>query len=233
MNVVDYVILGILGVSLLFGLYRGFVSSVLNTGGCLLSFGLSFVLYPRVVEWISGNADIQRWLLNFTDAASRVGDLEVSVQNAGSLTAQTITDVVAKVNLPEPLSSLLRENLAQHVYGASASISSYVSQTILGAFMNILSFLVCFAVLYLLLSLAGGVLRAVFRFPVLKQLDALAGGVFGLLRGAVICFALFALLPLVQTVVQVEPVNELVQQSQLAAIFKNGALLKAILIGRL
>ena len=233
MNVVDYVILGILGVSLLFGLYRGFVSSVLNTGGCLLSFGLSFVLYPRVVEWISGNADIQRWLLNFTDAASRVGDLEVSVQNAGSLTAQTITDVVAKVNLPEPLSSLLRENLAQHVYGASASISSYVSQTILGAFMNILSFLVCFAVLYLLLSLAGGVLRAVFRFPVLKQLDALAGGVFGLLRGAVICFALFALLPMVQTVVQVEPVNELVQQSQLAAIFNNGALLKAILNGRL
>ena len=233
MNVVDYVILGILGVSLLFGLYRGFVSSVLNTGGCLLSFGLSFVLYPRVVEWISGNADIQRWLLNFTDAASRVGDLEVSVQNAGSLTAQTITDVVAKVNLPEPLSSLLRENLAQHVYGASASISSYVSQTILGAFMNILSFLVCFAVLYLLLSLAGGVLRAVFRFPVLKQLDALAGGVFGLLRGAVICFALFALRPLVQTVVQVEPVNELVQQSQLAAIFNNGALLKAILNGRL
>ena len=233
MNVVDYVILGILGVSLLFGLCRGFVSSVLNTGGCLLSFGLSFVLYPRVVEWISGNADIQRWLLNFTDAASRVGDLEVSVQNAGSLTAQTITDVVAKVNLPEPLSSLLRENLAQHVYGASASISSYVSQTILGAFMNILSFLVCFAVLYLLLSLAGGVLRAVFRFPVLKQLDALAGGVFGLLRGAVICFALFALLPLVQTVVQVEPVNELVQQSQLAAIFNNGALLKAILNGRL
>ena len=231
MNIVDWVILGVVGVSTLFGLYRGFMSSVLNTGGCLLSFGLSFVLYPRVVEWISGNADIQRWLLNFTDAASRVGDLEVSVQNAGSLTAQTITDVVAKVNLPEPLSSLLRENLAQHVYGASASISSYVSQTILGAFMNILSFLVCFAVLYLLLSLAGGVLRAVFRFPVLKQLDALAGGVFGLLRGAVICFALFALLPLVQTVVQVEPVNELVQQSQLAAIFNNGALLKAILNG--
>ena len=44
MNVVDYVILGILGVSLLFGLYRGFVSSVLNTGGCLLSFGLSLAL---------------------------------------------------------------------------------------------------------------------------------------------------------------------------------------------
>ena len=233
MNVVDYVILGILGVSLLFGLYRGFVSSVLNTGGCLISFGLSFVLYPRVVEWVSGNAEIQRWLLNFTDATSRVGDLEVSVQNAGSLTAQTIADVVSKVNLPEPLSTLLRDNLTRHVYGASATISSYVSQTILGAFMNILSFLVCFAVLYLALSILGGVLRAVFRFPVLKQLDALAGGIFGLLRGALICYALFALIPLVQTVVQMEPVNELIAQSQLAGIFNNGAMITAILNRRL
>ena len=34
MNIVDYVILGIVGISILFGLYRGFISSVLNTGGC-------------------------------------------------------------------------------------------------------------------------------------------------------------------------------------------------------
>ena len=47
MNIVDYVILGILGLSVLLGFYRGFISSVLNTGGCLLAFGLSFVLYPR------------------------------------------------------------------------------------------------------------------------------------------------------------------------------------------
>ena len=33
MNIVDYVILGIIGVSVLFGFYRGFISSVLNTGG--------------------------------------------------------------------------------------------------------------------------------------------------------------------------------------------------------
>ena len=44
-------------------------------------------------------------------------------------------------------------------------------------------------------------IRAVFRFPVLKQLDGLAGGVFGLLRGLLICLALFTLVPLVQTMV--------------------------------
>ena len=30
MNIVDYVIIGIIGISVLFGLYRGFIASVLN-----------------------------------------------------------------------------------------------------------------------------------------------------------------------------------------------------------
>ena len=33
MNVVDYVIIGVIGLSVLFGIYRGFVASVLNMGG--------------------------------------------------------------------------------------------------------------------------------------------------------------------------------------------------------
>ena len=32
MNIVDYVIIGIIGISVLFGLYRGFIASVLNMG---------------------------------------------------------------------------------------------------------------------------------------------------------------------------------------------------------
>ena len=48
MNVIDWIILGILGISVLFGMYRGFVSSVLNMGGGLLSFFGAFLLYPKL-----------------------------------------------------------------------------------------------------------------------------------------------------------------------------------------
>ena len=34
MNLIDYILLGVLFVSTLFGLYRGFIASVLGTGGC-------------------------------------------------------------------------------------------------------------------------------------------------------------------------------------------------------
>ena len=75
MNIVDYVVLGILALSVLFGFYRGFVSSVLNTGGCLLSFGLSFILYPKLASVIQGDTELVRTLVHYTDASSRIGDL--------------------------------------------------------------------------------------------------------------------------------------------------------------
>jgi hypothetical protein len=69
----------------------------------------------------------------------------------------------------------------------------------------------------------------VFRFPVLRQLDSLTGGVFGLLRGVLICLAFFTLVPLVQTMLPMDIINQLIEESQLAPIFMNGNLITAIM----
>lgn len=233
MNIVDYVILGILGISVLFGFYRGFISSVLNTGGCLIAVVASFLLYPRLTELIANNAELQRTLLTYTDASSRIGDLATSIMNVGNLTAQAIADVVDKAGLPESISAVLRSNLSNQVYGASESVSSYVSQTVMGASTNILCYIICFVALYLVISLLLSAVRAIFRLPVLKQLDGLVGGVFGLLRGLILVFVAFALLPLVQTMVPLDAVNELIDGSKLAPLFNNGALVTAIMNGKM
>ena len=236
MNIVDYVVLGVLGLSILFGFYRGFVSTVLNSGGCLVSLILSFILYPKAAALIQGNQELVRTLLHYTDASSRLGDLELALTNVATLTQNKIAEIVAKVQLPPPLDTLLQVNLEQQVYGINSGIDTvadYVSQTILTACINIICFLLCFALIYLALALLVNMLKAIFRFPVLKQLDWLAGGIFGLLRGAVICYAVFALVPLVQTVVPIDMIAELFEQSTLAPIFNNGNLILGIMNGRL
>ena len=236
MNVVDYVIIGIFAVSVLFGLYRGFVGTVLNTGGCLISFGLSFALYPRLAEFIRGNEGLIQTLSHYTDAGNRIGDLGLSLTNVGQLTADGIGDILAKVQLPHPLDTLLQVNLERQVFGSGVgaeTASDYVNQTIMNAGVNIISFLAAFFGLYLVVSLALGLIRAIFRFPVLKQLDAAAGGIFGLLRGAVLCYAAFALLPLVQTMIPVDDLNALIDASALAPVFNNGNLLLTVMNGHL
>ena len=231
MNIVDYAIIGVMAVSVIFGFYRGFVGSVLNMGGGLVSFALSFVLYPKLAAVIQGNEELVRTLMHYTDASSRLGDLELALTNVIQLGQQGIQNVLSKVSLPAPLDTMLQVNLENQVYAAAgvSTVSDYVSQTILQACINIICFLVCFIGLYIALSLGMNLIRAIFRFPVLKQLDSLAGGVFGLLRGILLCLAVFTLVPLVQTMLPMDLINELIAESQLAPIFMNGNLITAIM----
>ena len=232
MNIVDYLIIGVVAVSVLFGLYRGFVASVLIMGGGLISFLASFALYPKLAALIQNNQELQRTLLHYTDASSRIGDLELALTNVVNLGREGIEQVIANVNLPAPLDSILQvnlENLAYGTQGAATTVADYVSQTILQASINIICFLVCFAALYIVISIGLNLIRAVFRFPVLKQLDGLAGGVFGLLRGILVCLAVFTLMPLVQTMVPLTIITELMNESTLAPIFMNGNLITAIM----
>ena len=232
MNIVDYVIIGVVGVSVLYGLYRGFVASVLSMGGGLISFLSAFALYPKLAALIQNNEELQRTLLHYTDASSRIGDLELALTNVVNLGREGIAQVLSNVQLPAPLDSILQVNLENLVYGtqgATSTVSDYVSQTILQSSINIICFIVCFAGVFIAFSLASNLIRAIFRFPVLKQADALAGGVFGLLRGVLLCLIVFTLIPMVQTMVPLDIITELLEESQLAPIFMNGNLITAIM----
>ena len=233
MNIVDIVILGILGLSILVGLYRGFISSVASMGGCLLSLGLSFWLSPKLVAAIQNNPDILKTLASYTDAATKLGDQALAGSSVTSLTETGITEILNKVSLPAPLSTLLQNNLKNQVFGAAADVGTYVSQTIVGAILNVICFIVCFLLLLLVIHFVINFLKVVFKFPVLKQLNSIAGGAFGLLRGVLLCFVAFALLPLVQTLLPMQEISQLVEASALAPLFNSGNLILAIMNGRL
>ena len=236
MNPVDWVILGIIGISVLFGLYRGFIASVASMGGCLVSLAASFWLSPKLAEWVQTHTTLSSTLMSYADAATRLKDSSLSSLNVMGLTGENITAILSRASLPAPLDKLLQNNLEQKVYSAAnipQTVGNYVTQTIVSALMNVICFVVTFAALLIIFHIVVNLLKAVFRFPVLKQLNALAGGAFGLLRGALLCFVLFALTPLVLTVVPVEGLGEMVNTSALAPLFNSGNLILAIMNGHL
>lgn len=230
MNLVDYIILGIIGLSVLWGFYRGFVQSVLSMGACLLSFAGSFFLYPHLAKLIQGDESLIVNLIHYTDASSRIGDLELALKNVTELGDQ-INSILTNVGLPAPLSDILKFNLENGVFSGQQvnTVADYVNQTIVNVSVNILSFLVCFVVLFIVASVLINMIRSVFRFPLLKQFDWLIGGVFGALRGVVLCYALFVLVPLVLTVVPFEGLDTLLKESTLAQVFNNGNLILSIM----
>ena len=55
LNIVDYVILAILGLSLVAGMYRGFLASGLTTAGFVAAFFGAQALYPQLSTAIQSN----------------------------------------------------------------------------------------------------------------------------------------------------------------------------------
>lgn len=217
----------------LFGFYRGFIQSVLSLGGGLLSVAGSFLIYPRLADVVSANTDITRTIASYTDSGSLLGDLDLSSQAVNALAADNIAQVVEKANLPEPIGTLLSHNLSQQVFSPlgnlATNVGDYVNQTILSVSINVLCFLLTFVVCFVVLRILVNLLRAVFRFPVLKHLDWLAGGVFGLLTGVLVCYVAFAALPLLESVIPLPEFRALAEESSLAKIFANSNLIISIM----
>lgn len=222
-----------LGLCVLFGLYRGFIQSVLNLAGGLAAFAGSFWLFPKLADVLSTNTEITRIISTYTDSRTLLGDLDLSSLSVSALSQDSIASIVERANLPSPVDTLLEHNLAQQVFSPlgnlATNVGDYVNQTILSVSINVLCFLLCFVICFVVMTILVNVLRAVFRFPVLKHLDWLAGGVFGLLIGVLLCFVIFTVLPLMESVVPLPEFRELVDQSALAQVFENGNLIISIM----
>lgn len=239
MNVIDIGILAVFVISLLFGMYRGFVSTVLNTGGCLVSFGLSFLLYPAMTGWFNGNEGLQATLLNYTDASRRIGDAVLSNKSVASLTAGEIAEVVKRAGLPGSLGDLLQNALTTRSFAGLSTVEEYVSQVIVTVCINILCFVATFFLLYIAISLVISLVQHVIQFPVLKQLDTAAGGIFGLLRGFMLLLVLFTLVPMAEAMLPISTgtgstaVTGLLDGSGLSGLVRSDALVRAIMRGRM
>ena len=223
----------ILALCVLFGLYRGFIQSVLNLAGGLASFAGSFWLFPKLSDVLSSNTALTRMISTYTDSHSLLGDLDLSSLAVSHLSPENISTIVDRAGLPESVSTLLKHNLSQQVFSPlgdlATTVGDYVNQTVLSVSINVLCFLLCFVICFIVISILINMLRAVFRFPVLKHLDALMGGVFGFLLGVMLCFVAFTILPLLESVIPIPEFAQLVDESSLARVFENGNLIISIM----
>ena len=87
--------------------------------------------------------------------------------------------------------------------------------------IEVISYLLVFAAAYIILSFIISLIKHVMDFPILKQLDWLAGGVFGVLRGGVLVYLLLLLVPLISTVLPADGIGKLIADSSLAHLFSS------------
>ena len=84
-----------------------------------------------------------------------------------------------------------------------------------------------------MLSVVVSLIQHVFKLPLLKQMDWLAGGIFGLARGALLVYVIFLLVPVLSTIIPLDAFNDLLAQSTLAPIFQSDGFFAQVIAGHI
>lgn len=226
MNIIDILILVVLGVSVVFGMYRGFISGVLSVAALIGAAALAFMLSGDLAAWLKGNETLVETLMYYTDAGSRVSNLDLSLLSVSQISESTLAQILKSANLPAAFESAFLSGITSA--NGSMTIAQLLSQTIVNVSISIISFLICFFVCYLAATFVIHLVQYVFELPVLRHLDALIGGVFGLMRGVLLLFILFALVPIVLAIAPVEMISDLIAASKLAPMFDSQLILSIL-----
>ena len=226
MNIIDILILVVLGVSVVFGMYRGFISGVLSVAALIGAAVLAFMMSGDLSAWLKGNETLVETLMYYTDAGSRVSNLDLSLLSVAQVNESALAQILKSANLPAAFESAFLSEIASAAGGMT--IAQLLSQTIVNVSISILSFLICFFVCYIAATFVIHLVQYVFELPVLRHLDALIGGMFGFVRGVLLLFILFALVPIVLAIAPVPMIEDMVAASRMAPMFDSQLILSIL-----
>lgn len=228
MNIVDIVALVILAFSLFSGMYKGFITSTLALLGFCGAWIASLASYQYLVAAVTANEGLMKVFSGLTSAVDLFKTTTLANLQVAAATTADIDQAVGEIGIPV-INELFRKNVVGKVFANSglSTMSEYLSQTLLETVLNVASFVLMFIVIYAAILLIVNMLNNVFRFPALRHLDWLLGGLFGLVRGAVIVMLIFAVIPTVSSALEsmnISLLSDLVSASTFEKFFESSNL---------
>lgn len=228
MNIIDIILISILVLSVIYAAFRGFVHSMLSLGASILSFFLAHALVPSIVKRIASNINIVNIIKYYTDTASKISDLGF-VSSDATINTSAISSIFDRLQLASPLDIIVKANVKEKVISGSTELNEIISKTIITVAINILAFIICFFVIFLMISIIISLLNSVLRYPQLKHGDMVLSIILGIARGTIFLFVLCTIIPILRTIIPIEEIRLLFNQSEYLSLFSNATLILRII----
>ncbi len=205
MNFIDIAILLILAITILGGLYRGFVNTVFNIGATIVSLLIGRLFIPLVSSFVKGSVDLFNMMLYYTEGSEYVAitDVELTRASISGISSEQLHTVLQNADMPIPMDRCVIKNIASEAFRDSGvtTLGDYFNQTIVCVVINILALLLIFAIIRFVLGfLIHGIEYGRGGFPVLSRGDGIIGAGLGLIHGVLMLFVLFLIVPVLLTV---------------------------------
>lgn len=231
MNLLDLIIIAIIGFSIFSGMSKGFTLTVLRLVAFVASALVAYIFYPVVARLLGST--VLSTLGIYVEGNEYVNDVMLANQPITALSPDSINAAIQNANLPAPFSSALHSNISNQALANqnASTLGDYFDATLANVLLGIIAFLIIFLLVRLILGIVIRATDSVTRLPVLKQFNSLLGGALGLVRGVLFIFALFMLVPILTLILPADTVMPYINGSLLAPFFSNANLLLSFIGG--
>lgn len=222
MNLIDLFAIVMIALFVLNGYYKGFLSTLLSIGAYIVSIIFGFIFIKPGASFVMGHKRLFNMMLYYTEGSEFITNPEYVRAEISTLSSTEINSIVDSARLPYPMGREITRNIAKEAFADQGitTLGDYFNQTIVCVFINILVFLVVFAIVRLILGLVINGADYADPFPVLRSHDGLLGSALGLVRGMLAMFLIFMLIPIVLTALgQFELIINMVDDSAMAGLF--------------
>lgn len=201
MNLIDIIFILVLGYSLLAGMYKGFIASGLSLLGFVAAWFGAYFSYGTLMKVALSNSTIMGFCSNLLEASSFFEGVDAHALVSDMAGTDAFRGIAEYIGEKIPLvaeaftNNVNTQAFAGQLFGSTQllTLADYLDQTVWVAVFGVLSFIIMFALIYVVVTLFVNLLNHVISFPMLRRIDWLVGGIFGLLRGAVVCMLLYVM----------------------------------------
>lgn len=195
---IDIIIVIFIGVLCLEGYRKGFIKTIFDTLGIVISFFLSKEFYYFVENFLLENTKLFVKLHDYFE-------LKLSENVISSINN----------NVPVELQKFVNNILINE---ASNGFESFVDNLSL-LIMRSISFVITFLIIYAVLLLLTAVVNAIMKLPLLNITNRLFGALMGILKSIMLLYLIFALSAPLLSFMQDKPLAQSVLKSESSKIF--------------
>lgn len=233
LNIIDIGILGIILVSAFIGVYQGFIVA----SGSIVSYAVSWagaIFYgPKLASTILSKTSWYNMILYFSDGASKVQEVANRELRVSALSSEKAALLVSEANLPIPFDRLVSDNLInKSLTGVATTVGEYFNVSMANIVMNVLCFIAAFLIIRVIFIVIISCIKSIIDIPMLKHFDSLSGAALGIIRGFLVVFVLFSLIPVALMLIPIpQEVLVMLDNSAYADIFIKGNIITHFITG--
>lgn len=196
----DLIIVSILVVSIVFGVRRGLIRSVIGLFGSIVALVLALVFSANLGSYIDANyinAPMREWLIGQLSASASdvdVSSSEIPFDDLFADRPEFFVDTCEFLNIDLDEIAKTYETLKNE--GVDQAKSAIIT-TMVDPLSAVISRVIAFAVIYIAAILIISIITLFSKFltnlPIIRHLDKLGGGALGALSGVLMVFIIVAI----------------------------------------